>query len=108
MLEPVDGPYAGTDPLCICTLALKALRKAKAQLKLSLARGVKSNKKGFCKFTGDKRKTRESVGPLVNEAQDLVKEDLEKAGVLKAFFVLVFTSKTDLQESQMSESKGQI
>ncbi|KAK4830517.1 hypothetical protein QYF61_011459 [Mycteria americana] len=80
MLERMDVPCAGTDPLCICTLALKALRKAKAQPKLSLARDVKSKKKGFYKFIRDKRNTKENVSPLVNEAQDLVTQDLEKAG----------------------------
>lgn len=67
---------------------------------------VKSNKKGFYKFTGVKRDTKENVGPLVNEAQDLVTQDLENAGVLKAFFALVFTSEARLQESQASENKG--
>ena len=73
---------------------------------MSLARDVKSNKKGFYKFTGNKRNSSENVGPLVNEAQDLVTQDLEKAGVLKAFFALVFTINTGLQESQASEKKG--
>ena len=73
---------------------------------MSLARDVKHNKKGFYKFIGNKRNTRENVGPLVNEALDLVTQDLEKAGVLKAFFALVFTSKASLQESQASENKG--
>lgn len=38
-------------PLCFCTFALKALLKAKAQLKVSLIRDVKTHKKGFYKFT---------------------------------------------------------
>lgn len=67
---------------------------------------VKSSKKGFYKFTAAKRNTKENVGPLVNEAQDLVTQDLEKAGVLKAFFALVFTSEAGLQESKASENKG--
>lgn len=49
---------------------------------------------------------RESVSPLVNKAWNLVTQDLENAGVLKDFLALVFTSKTDIQESQASENKG--
>ena len=34
------------------------VRKAKAQMELNLARDVKGNRKGFCKYTGDKSKAR--------------------------------------------------
>ncbi|KAK4825785.1 hypothetical protein QYF61_002348 [Mycteria americana] len=44
-----------------------AVRKAKAQMELNLARDVKAYKKGFCKYIGDKRKTRENVGPLIKQ-----------------------------------------
>ena len=44
------------------------IRKAKAQLDLDL---VKGNKKGFCKYTGNKRKTRETLRPWLIGAQDL-------------------------------------
>lgn len=80
--------------------------KAKAQLKVSLIRDVETHKKGFYKFTCNKRNIRENVSPLVNKAQNLVTQDLENAGVLKAFLALVFTSKTGIQESQASENKG--
>ena len=75
-------------------------------MELNLARDVKDNKKGFCKYIGDKRKTRENVGPLLNEAGDLVTQDMEKAEVLNAFFASVFTSKTGLQESLAPETRG--
>ncbi|KAK4807097.1 hypothetical protein QYF61_018438 [Mycteria americana] len=55
------------------------VRKAKSQMELNLARDVKGNKKGFYKYIGDKRKARENVGPLLNEAGDLVTQDMEKA-----------------------------
>ncbi|GAB0209103.1 mitochondrial enolase superfamily member 1 [Grus japonensis] len=42
-------------------------------------RDVKDNKKGFYKYIGDKRKTRENVGLLLNEMGNLVTQDMEKA-----------------------------
>jgi len=41
------------------------------------------------------------VGPSLNKTGDLVTQDTEKA-----FFASVFTSKMDLQESQVPETKG--
>ncbi|GAB0185935.1 mitochondrial enolase superfamily member 1 [Grus japonensis] len=82
------------------------VRKAEAQLELDLAWDVKDNKKGFYKYIGDKRKTRENVGPLLNEMGDLVTLNMEKAELLNAFFASVFTSKTELQESQVPENRG--
>ncbi|KAK4825453.1 hypothetical protein QYF61_027608 [Mycteria americana] len=58
-----------------------AVRKAKAQL--NLARDVKGDKKGFCKYLSGKRKTRKNVGSLLNGAGDLVTQDMEKAEVLE-------------------------
>ena len=43
------------------------MRKAKALLELNLAKEVKDNKKVFFKCVNSKRKTRENVGPLLNE-----------------------------------------
>lgn len=68
-------------------------------MKLNLARDIKSNKQGFSKYVGNKRKTRENVGLLLNGAEDLVTQDMEKAEILTAFFVSVFTIKTSFQES---------
>ncbi|KAK4823706.1 hypothetical protein QYF61_005772 [Mycteria americana] len=55
------------------------IRKAKALIELNLARDVKGNKKSFYRYVGDKRKTRENVGPLWKETGDLVTWDMEKA-----------------------------
>ncbi|PKU48938.1 forkhead box protein o3 [Limosa lapponica baueri] len=68
------------------------MRKAKDSLELNLARGVKVNKKGFFKYIGGKRKTRENVGLLLNETDVMVTEDAEKAELLNAFFASVFTA----------------
>ncbi|GAB0206062.1 mitochondrial enolase superfamily member 1 [Grus japonensis] len=78
-------------------------RKVKAHLELKLARDVKANKKGFFKYISSKRKTRENVGPLLNEVSALVTEDTEKAELLNAFFASVFTAKAGPRESQTLE-----
>ncbi|CAM4488283.1 unnamed protein product [Lepidochelys kempii] len=70
------------------------IRRAKSHLELQLARDVKSNKKSFFRYVGNKKKAKESVGPLLNEGGNLVTEDVEKANVLNAFFASVFSSQT--------------
>lgn len=46
-------------------------------MELNLARDVKGNEKGFCKYISDKRKTRENVDPLLNETGDLMTLNIE-------------------------------
>jgi len=72
-------------------------------LKLKLAKEVKENKKGFIKYVSSERKTRENVGPLLNEVGALVTGDAEKAEILNAFFASVCNAKTSPQESQTLE-----
>ncbi|XP_068520926.1 uncharacterized protein [Anas acuta] len=67
------------------------IRKAKALTELNLARDAKNNKKGFYKYIGQKRKTKESVPPLKNVDGGLVTTDMEKAEVRNNFFASVFT-----------------
>lgn len=50
------------------------IRQAKTQMELNRSKTSK-DKKGFCKYIGDKNKTRENVGPLLNEMGDLVMKD---------------------------------
>lgn len=80
----------------------------KAYLELNLPRDATSNKKGSSKYISGKEKTRENAGPLLNEAGDLVRQDVEKAGVLNAFFASVFTSKTSLKKSQVPDTGGEV
>ncbi|CAM4534454.1 unnamed protein product [Lepidochelys kempii] len=77
------------------------IRRAKSHLELQLARDVKSNKKGFFRYIGNKKKAKESVGPLLNEGGNLVTEDVEKANVLNAFFASVFTNKVSSQTAAL-------
>jgi len=77
-----------------------ATRKAKVHLELNLARDVKDNEKSFFRYIINKQKSRDNVGPLLNEVGALVTEDAEKAELLNAFFASVFTAKASPQESQ--------
>jgi len=81
----------------------EAMRKAKVHLELNLARDVKDNKKGFFKYINSKRKTKENVGPLLNEVGALVTENTEKAELWSTFFASVFTAKAGPQASQSLE-----
>ncbi|PKU30254.1 rna-directed dna polymerase from mobile element jockey-like [Limosa lapponica baueri] len=79
------------------------MRKAKAHLELNLVRDIKDSRKDFFKYISSKRKTRENVGPLLNEVAALVMEDAEKAELLNAFFASVFTTEANPQEPQTQE-----
>jgi len=67
----------------------------------------KNNKKGFFNYISSKRKARDNVGPLLNEAGVLATEDREKAELLNAFFVSVFTPRLS-EENQYSTSDGML
>jgi len=82
-----------------------ATRKAKAHLELNLVRDVKDNKKSFFRYISSKWKTRDNVGPLLNEVGALVMEDAEKAELLNACFASVFSVKAGPQESQAPEAR---
>lgn len=79
------------------------VREAKALLKLNLVKHEKGNKEGFYRHISSRRKLRENMGLLLNEAGDLITKDVEKAKVLFSAFTLVFIGNTCLQESQGKE-----
>jgi len=62
---------------------------------LNLTRDVKANKKVFYRYISRKGSTTANLCLLLNEAKDLVINDMEKAEILNAFFALVFTGKTE-------------
>ena len=70
------------------------ISKAKTQPKLSLDAGVKENKKLFYKYINRKRKTKENLHPVMDEAVNMTTEDKEKAEVLNDFFVSFFKVQT--------------
>lgn len=77
------------------------LRKSKVHLELNLLRYVRGIKKGFYRYLGSKRKTRENVGWLLYSPGNLVIKNVEKAKVASAFFSYIFSDKSDLQVIQV-------
>ncbi|KGL90612.1 hypothetical protein N301_11197, partial [Charadrius vociferus] len=88
-----QGRVAWEEYRGITRAARDGVRQAKAQIELYLARDIKTNKKSFFKYVSEKRKTRENVGPLQKETQELVTRDRDRAEVLNNFFASVFTGK---------------
>ena len=43
------------------------IMKAKVHVELNLVKDVKNTKKGFYRYAGQKKKTKDSVSPLINE-----------------------------------------
>lgn len=70
-----------------------------------MTRNVKGNK-DFYRHMDSKRKTRENIRHLLNRAKGLETKDTEKAKMLNAFFVLVFTGEVYLQECQVLDTVG--
>lgn len=58
-------------------------------------------KKKFCKYVGDKRKTKENVSSLPKEMGQLVTQNMEKAEVSNDFSVSVFISKCSSHTDQV-------
>jgi len=78
--------YGDTARLC-----RGGVRKAKVQLELNLARGVKNNKKGFYRYVSQKRKVKESVFHLTSKTGKLVTTEESKVEVLHNFYAPVFS-----------------
>lgn len=79
-------------------------KKAKFHLELNLAENTKHSIKCFCKYRGDKSKTRQNMSLLLNETVDIATWDTKRDKVLNAAFVSVFTSKTSFQKSQVPDT----
>lgn len=88
------GPVSGKN-----TEILRIRDQAKAQMELNLPRDFK-NKKGFYKYIGDKRKTKENMGPLPNETGNLIK--------LNVAFAPDLIIMTSLQEFHFQRAGGRL
>ena len=62
----------------VVKMCREKIRKAKAQLELKLAAGVKGNKKLFYKYISSKRRTKENLHSLLEESENVTTEDMEK------------------------------
>jgi len=87
------------------------VRRAKAQLELSLATTIKDNKKYFYKYISNKRRVKENLHPLLEWGGNSVAKDKEKADVLNAFFGSDFNSKRsfslDIQPPEQEDRDGE-
>lgn len=62
-------------------------------MQLRLARNIKCNMKTFYYYISRKKLNKENVSLLLNEADDLMRADMDEADRLVAFFASVFTNK---------------
>ncbi|KAK4815212.1 hypothetical protein QYF61_022490 [Mycteria americana] len=93
--------YKGVARLC-----RERIRRAKAELELSLATAIKDNKKHFFKYISSKRRGKENLQPRVDGGGNTVTKGEEKAEVLNAFFASVFNSRANCsQGTQPPESE---
>jgi len=51
---------------------------------------VNDNKKGLLKYVNSKRRIRDNIGPLLDEAGHLTNRDIDKEESFNAFFTFVF------------------
>ena len=66
------------------------IRKVKARIELIFSREARKNRKGFYRYTAQKRIAKKSVPPVMDEKGALVMTDMEKAEGLNNVFPSIF------------------
>ena len=74
-----QGQVTGEDYRDAVHHCREKIRATKAQLEFKLASTVKDNKKGFLKYVNRKRRIRDNIGLLLDEAGHLTNRDVDKA-----------------------------
>ncbi|KFV13664.1 hypothetical protein N340_14065, partial [Tauraco erythrolophus] len=98
-----QGQVTWEEYRAIVRAARDQVRKAEVLTELNLARDIKGNKKNFYRYISDKKRSRENVGPLGKETEDLATRDMEEAEGLNDFFASVFTGKSSSCTAQVTE-----
>lgn len=70
---------------------------------LNLVRDVKNNRKGFYRYSGQKKQAKESIHPLISEKGQPVITNMDRAEVLKGYFFLSLHQYSSL-DSHISHS----
>lgn len=65
---------------------------AKAQLELKLASTMEHNENGFLKYVDSNRRTRDSIGPLLDDDNHHTNRYIGKTEIFNAFFSSVFNN----------------
>ncbi|XP_072885546.1 uncharacterized protein [Hemitrygon akajei] len=86
----------------------KVIKREKMNYERKLANNIKEDTKSFFKFIKSKRQVRVDIGPIENDAGDIVMGDKEVAEELNEYFASVFTEEdisniTDIQGCQGRE-----
>ena len=69
----------------------RAVKQAKPNKEINVARLCETNPKGFCFYINERRIVRDNVGPLKKPTGQIVTTDNDMANTLNTYFSLVFT-----------------
>ena len=82
----------------------KETSKKKREFESKLADRIKTNPKEFYAYVRSKTKTKDRIGPLINNAGTLTNDDKTMSEVLNKYFASVFTVE-DLNTVPMAERR---